>query len=238
MFDCTTTARRRVATLAPILLAALLVIPASATALSDPSVTELFKPGAGNYGTDVITFTVTNPSDSSVGEIVGFVVESAPPADTFPPVGWKGMGLSVDLWNTNMNVAYFGMNTPEKSITWSQFFGRINYPFPSSDNSAITSTGFYLDFGYDNVNIPTFSFLNSYAAISPGDSAAVFNIEVGGPMSSYVLAHVNNAGPGFDTNGFSTFNGETTIIPEPSTAALLGLGLLGALATVRRFPRH
>jgi hypothetical protein len=226
---------RRAATWASILLAALLVIPGSAAAISDPSVTELVIEGWGSWGEDLVAFTVTNPSDSSLvpeGQIVGFAVESDFPADVSAPAGWKGSWLSASKWDDYMPVV--GAN-----MTWSNFFGGISYPFGSS-----VSTGFYLDYFPDDVNIPIFSFLNTAAAISPGETLAGFNILVGGPLSSFVLAHVNNAGPPFgnvnanNLSGFSTFTGETSVIPEPSTAVLLGFGLLGALAAARRTARR
>jgi hypothetical protein len=81
----TTGARRRAAALTSILLAALLVLPDSAAALSDPSVTERLTEVVGSFGEDAVAFTVIDPSDSSVGEIVGFVVDSEFPARVFPP---------------------------------------------------------------------------------------------------------------------------------------------------------
>jgi hypothetical protein len=52
------------------------------------------------------------------------------------------------------------------------------------------SADYFLDCSADDINIPTFSFLNSIAAISPGETLTGFNIELGGLMSNYVLAHV------------------------------------------------
>jgi hypothetical protein len=52
--------------------------------------------------------------------------------------------------------------------TWHQFFGEINYPF------AYSGTAYYLDYLPDDVNIPTFSFLNGMAAVSPGESQTKF----------------------------------------------------------------
>ena len=89
-------------------------------------------------------------------------------------------------------------------------------------------------------------FLNNAgtALSSFGDSEstqAFFNLGPDGAQTSFEIAHtssnfsVNFVGPtDQDDELWGIDNVRVTIIPEPSTALLLGVGLIGLLASLRR----
>lgn len=204
-----------------LIVAAFFAIPSSslaAIAIEDPTVLEEFD---GSYK---IEYTVTNPIVSSVGDIVGFVIEvDAPGFDPFycdTANGWECQALTSGDWDSVMESESYPYDT--FALTWSQFFGDIAYPFASDQPAA----GYFMAYSED-----PFYFDDPDLAVSPGESLDQFFVDAM-PMSTFVLSHVGDAYDVFVSGGMDTFEDEA--IPEPASAIVL---LLGSLAMFRKRKR-
>jgi len=192
--------------------------PTAALALSNPYVIEKY-----NEELYRLEYTVVNPSDSITGDIVGFIIEVD--FDYYLRVqndnGWqdKAIGrwnLPADNWNSNM--------LGDNSLTWSEFFGGMDYPFADSPAAA-----YFVN--YQEVSPNTFEFDWEFHSppyhlpILPGESRDSFYAYVDGPASQFLLAYINDAENGtFDDTGLPSFQGEA--VPEPSTLFLLSFGAM------------
>ncbi|MBN2019431.1 MAG: PEP-CTERM sorting domain-containing protein [Sedimentisphaerales bacterium] len=206
-----------VITVLPLLLSSL------ALAASDPVVIEEFEDiGFSHY-------TVVNPADSSVGDIVGFIVEVDYQYGllAYTNNGWLAQGmtdfmeepLNPTTWDLKMKVNYSSVTY---DLTWRQFFGGIDYPF--GDVKAI---GYYVS--YSEISPDTYKFDWSYSEspyhlpILPGEILGDFSANVDGPCSEYLLAYIDDAqNDTFSNNGLASFRGEA--IPEPTSLVLFCLG--------------
>ncbi len=179
-----------------------------------------------------VEYTVTNPSPSTVGDIVAFVIDFSP--DDFPyghwadtANQWKFQDLAPGDWTSAM--VHYGTPSRTFSLTWQEFFGGISYPF-----GLLQATGYFG--GYSEVSPGVYQFDSPSLAISPGESLGQFVVE-GRALSTFYLAHLADASVDtFDANDLSSFSGEA--VPEPSAFVLLGMGALGLLAWAWRRRRY
>ena len=204
-----------------------LLLLSSALAASDPTVIEEFEEAGFSH------YTVVNPADSSIGNIVGFIVEVDYQYGllAYADNGWLAQGmtdfseepLNPTTWDSKMKVNY---STATYDLTWRQFFGGIDYPF--GDVKAI---GYYVSYSEIAPDTYKFDWLYSnppgHLPILPGETLGGFSANVDGPCSQYLLAYIDDAQN--DTFGYDnidkrlrSFQGET--VPEPITLSLLGLG--------------
>jgi len=203
-----------------------LLLSSLALAVSDPTVIE-----ESQWGGTLINYTVVNPADSRIGDIVGFVVEVdydyylyADTTNGWLAQGITGAPLNATTWESTMasnntSVIY--------ELTWRQFYGNIDYPFGSVDG-----VGYFVS--YDDIATDTFQFDWSSSSepyhlpILAGETLGGFNAYVDGTASQYLLAYVDNSiNDTFGINDLHSFQGDT--IPEPATLSLLGLGGLAIL---------
>jgi hypothetical protein len=200
-------------------------------AVSDPIVIEEFEDiGFSHY-------TVVNPADSSVGDIVGFIVEVNYQYGllAYTDNGWLAQGmtdfmeepLNPTTWDLKMKVNY---SSATYDLTWRQFFGGIDYPF--GDVKAI---GYYVSYSEISPDTYKFDWSSSNAPyhlpILAGETLGGFSANVDGPCSQYLLAYMDDTeNDTFSNTGLLSFRGET--IPEPATIVLFGLG--GLLTMWRR----
>jgi hypothetical protein len=189
-------------------------------AVSDPTVIEEFEDVGFSH------YTVVNPADSSIGDIVGFIVEVDYQYGllAYADNGWMAQGmtdfmeepLNPTTWDSKMKVNY---STVTFDLTWRQFFGGIDYPFGD-----VKGIGFYVS--YSEISPATYKFDWSdpgHLPILPGETLGDFSANVDGPCSQYLLAYIDDAqNSTFSSAGLSSFQGET--VPEPTTICLLGLG--------------
>jgi hypothetical protein len=188
-------------------------------AVSNPSLIE------ENYGTG-IDYTVVNPADSSIGTIVGFVVEASYNEYLWAVTdnGWRAQGkadlpLDATTWDSSMTVNWpEGLTWP---LTWRQFFGGIDYPFGEAK-----CVGYFVN--YSEVAPDTYKFDWAYAQdplhlpILPGETRDDFYVFLVPTASRYLLDYMDDAqNDTFTNKGLSSFRGQT---PEPATLLLFGLG--------------
>ncbi|MDY7009600.1 MAG: PEP-CTERM sorting domain-containing protein [Planctomycetota bacterium] len=172
-----------------------------------------------------IEYTVINPPASSVGDIVGFVIEVEAPG--FSPFycdtanNWECQALTSTDWNSVMEADNYPYNT--YALTWSQFFGDIDYPFATDQPAA----GYFMAYSETG----SYAFDSPDLAVSPGESLDQFFVDAM-PMSTFVLAHTPDANATFNSGDFSTFEGEA--IPEPATLSLITAGGLALLTRKRK----
>jgi hypothetical protein len=186
-------------------------------AVSDPSLIE------ENYGTG-IDYTVVNPADSSIGTIVGFVVEVSYNEHLWASAqnGWIAQGAAVAPLNaTSWDLSMEGNISGAKDLTWKQFFGGIDYPFGEAK-----SVGYFVN--YSKLAPDTYKFDWAYSdapyhlPVLPGETRGDFYVFLVPTASRYLLAYMDDAQNGtFSSSGLSHFSGET---PEPATLLLFGLG--------------
>jgi hypothetical protein len=202
-----------------------LLLLSSALAASDPAVLEETD---GFYDT-LIHYTVTNPADSSIGDVVGFVIEVDYSfyLNAGTTNGWKAQGYT----NTSLNAANWDSymkadGSGNSALTWQQFFGGIDYPFGQTK-----SIGFFVN--YSAVAADTYKFDWSdpgHLPILPGETLAGFYAWEDTTASQYLLAYIGDAqNDTFSNNGLPPFRGDT--VPEPATMSLLAVG---GLAMLRR----
>jgi hypothetical protein len=192
-------------------------------AVSDPTVIEEFEDVGFSH------YTVVNPADSSIGDIVGFIVEVDYQYGllAYADNGWMAQGmtdfmeepLNPTTWDSKMKVNY---STVTFDLTWRQFFGGIDYPFGD-----VKGIGYFVS--YSEIATDTFEFDWSspsapyHLPILAGETLGGFSANVDGPCSQYLLAYIDDAqNSTFSSAGLSSFQGET--VPEPTTICLLGLG--------------
>ena len=116
----------------------LLLSPVLAT--TEPSVVEDITQYP--FGDTVISYTIVNPADSSIDDIVGFVIEVDYDfyIEALTTNGWLAQGLTntplnATAWDSMMSANYSGFS----ALTWRQFFGGIDYPFGQTK-----SVGFFV----------------------------------------------------------------------------------------------
>lgn len=207
-----------------IVIMILVVSPTIVLAQLDPIITEEI------INDEWLEYTVINPNPSTVGDIVGFLIEvhpDQPPFEGFfltgSPDGWADKSFITDS-TSEWEQLMFQSNWPNGNIffplTWREFFGGIDYPFGDAP-----AAGFFLPFTETNPGIMAFN--DPTLAISPGEQLGDFRASV--PMGSpYVLAYINDAeNDTFDDTGLANLQGEA--VPEPGTLLLLGLGGLGLI---------
>ncbi len=206
---------------------------AQVLASSDPTVIEEFEEVGFSH------YTVVNPADSSIGDIVGFVVEVDYQYGllAYTNNGWMAQGmtdfseqpLNPTTWDSKMKVNY---STATFALTWRQFFGGIDYPF--GDVKAI---GYYVS--YHEIEPDTYEFDWSssnppfHLPILAGETRGGFSANVDGPCSQYLLAYMDDAENGTfsSSDGLLRFPGDT--VPEPATLSLLAFGGLGLIRRKR-----
>jgi hypothetical protein len=192
-------------------------------AASNPVVIEEFEDiGFSHY-------TVINPANSQIGDIVGFIVEVDYQYGllAYTDNGWLAQGmtdfmeepLNPTTWDLKMKVNY---SSAIYDLTWRQFFGGIDYPF--GDVKAI---GYYVSYSEISPDTYKFDWSSSNAPyhlpIREGETLGGFSANVDGPCSQYLLAYMDDAqNDTLSNNGLPSFRGET--VPEPGTICLLGLG--------------
>jgi hypothetical protein len=202
---------------------AFFIYSSAAVAESAPTVFEDYDPEGPR-----VEYTVTNPSPSTVGDIVAFVIDLNPSelpyghwADTANQ--WNFQDLAADDWTSDMT--HYGYPSASFPLTWQAFFGGIDYPFGTSP-----AAGYFV--GYSEVSPGLYQFDSPSLAISPGESLGQFVVE-GRALSTFYLAYIGDAANDtFDSNGLPYVSGEA--VPEPCTLILLGMAALGLLAYARR----
>ncbi|MFA5553266.1 MAG: PEP-CTERM sorting domain-containing protein [Phycisphaerae bacterium] len=192
-----------------------------------------------DWGHPFVRYTVNNPAQSAVGDIVAFAIEMA-------AVPWGGMS-SFDDWSGTWlsgEQAWYQPMYGNGQLTWSELFGGIVYPFnnPGTVAIAVWHLPFFeiLEPGQSPGDSMEFRFGYTWqdeiypaqSPISPGQTENRFFAELIGVLSDFVVAHV----PDIDTAAFSTaepldvYQGEA--IPEPATLMLIAFG--GLLIRRRR----
>lgn len=204
-----------------IVLMTLVVFPSSfVSATTDPIVIEelLVFP----FGDTQASYTVVNPTDSSIGDIVGFVIEVdySWNLQAFTTNGWIAQGvtaapINATTWDQKMSGS--------SALTWREFFGGIDYTF------ARESVGYYVNYNEIATDTYKFDWSSSNAPyhlpILPGETLGGFYAYMDLTASEYLLAYINNSeNDTFDHNGLNYFHDEA--VPEPATVGLIGLGAL------------
>jgi hypothetical protein len=218
-----------------VIIISTLLLSSLALAVSDPTVIE--EVTKYPFGDTHISYTIINPADSSIGDIVGFVVEVDYKWSLYSNTtnGWLAQGLTgaplnAATWDStmaanNISVIY--------ELTWRQFYGGINYPFGSANG-----VGYFVS--YDDIAADTFKFDWSSSSapyhlpVLAGETLGGFYTDLDQTASHYVLAYIDDAQNntfGYDNidKRLRSFQGET--LPEPITLSLFGLG---GLALLRR----
>jgi len=202
-----------------------LAAPVGATLIAeDPYVIEW-------VGFERLEYEIVNPAVSTVGDVVALVIDIDPTKFSWFDAPWvdTNNGWEYDIFldpATQWDSAMTGLMGwgREFDLTWRQFFGGMDYPYPANQPAA----GYWI--AYSAAGGGGYEFDSPELAVSPGERLDGFYAYGSMPCSTFYLAHIGDAGTDtFDENGLPCVSGEA--IPEPATLALLALG---ALALVRR----
>ena len=197
--------------------------PSLVFATTNPIVIEEFK--VYTYGDTEATYTVINPSDSSIGDIVGFVIEVNYSwyLDTFTSNGWRAQGVTSAPINS---ITWDQKMSGDSALTWREFFGGTDYTF------AKDSIGFYVN--YNEISTDTYQFdwahdnAPYHLPILPGETLSGFYADIDLTASEYLLAYIDDSENNtFGLDGLDYFQGEA--VPEPATLSLLAFGGLTLL---------
>jgi hypothetical protein len=187
---------------------------------------------AATKGNTVVTFgTAAYPSGYTTGSVAG---------GSFTPGYGVTIGSATSTININ-NANYYntvGGNSVYPDGNYVLAFGNsptdvVTIQFPASTAFAISLGG---AFAGENIGLVlsdgTTDTLNSSAYVISGNSLQFLGVTTTKPITSVTL-NLQDDGPS-TFGAFDTITFGSAVTPEPSSLALLGTGLLGAVGAARR----